>query len=398
MAGNLRVVEINTMVDGSTGRIMRGLAEVSEEKGIEVHTFSPMGRSQKTDYHRHHFIGTIFERRVCELINTHTGKQGHLNIIGTMLMIRKIQKLRPKVIHLHNLYSNFLNMKMLFNYIKKNHVKVIWTFHDCWPFTGQCPYFDIVQCSKWKTECDKCPMINQYPISKVDRSKKNFHEKKNLYSEMENVTIVTPSEWLADLTRQSFMKKHNIKVINNGIDTSGFKPVVSDFREKYGIKNKFIILGVSFAWGYRKGLDRFEKLAEKIDDRFIIVLVGMKTSNYAKDKIITIPRTDSVSELAEIYSAADVLLNPTREDNYPTINIEALCCGTPVLSYGAGGSAEVLTEDCGMVVNDGNVYDIMQRLREKNFDIRKCVERGREFDQRDRFLEYVELYENIIKD
>jgi glycosyltransferase involved in cell wall biosynthesis len=260
----------------------------------------------------------------------------------------------------------------------------------------------MVRCDKWKTGCEHCPQLRYYSFF-FDRSRELYRKKKELFSGLD-MTIVTPSRWLADLVKQSFLKDYPVTVINNGIDLTVFRPRESDFREKYGIPaDKHILLGVAFDWGVRKGLDVFLRLAEELDpDRYQIVLVG---TNDAVDKqlpsrIISIHRTQNQQELAGIYSAADLLLNPTREDTYPTVNMESLACGTPVLTFRTGGSPEMLDETCGAVVPCDDVEafqkEILRICEEKPFSGEQCIRRARSFDQNVKFREYVELYEKLL--
>lgn len=393
----MRIVEINSMNFGSTGKIMLGIAEIANKEGHEIWTFNPAGRTQKKNIINNYTIGNRYERFISSKINYYTGREGSLNLYGTYKFLAELNEIKPDILHIHNLHSNYINLEMLFEYINKNDIKTVWTLHDCLPFTGHCPYFDIVECEKWKNGCYSCPMVHEYPETRWDNSEKEYGRKKNLFTSVSDMTIVTPSNWLADLVKQSFLKVYPVKIIFNGIDMNVFKPRNSDFRRKNKLEKKFIILGVAFSWGYRKGLDRFEKLAELIDNRFQIVLVGIDKESVKSKKIMCIKRTDNQKQLSEIYSASDVLLNPTREDNFPTVNIEAMACGTPVLSYGAGGSAEAFDEKSGAVVSDDTIITTLERLYEKNFDKNDCTRRGNEFDQNRKFKEYLELYKMLEK-
>lgn len=214
------------------------------------------------------------------------------------------------------------------------------------------------------------------------------------------MALVTPSKWLCDLAKESFMKDYPIKVINNGIDLSIFKPTESDFREKYGLTDKKVILGVASDWGKRKGLDVFTELSDRLDDSYRIVLVGIdgKAQNLP-EKIITVKRTENQKELAEIYTAADLFVNPTREENYPTVNMESLACGTPVLTFKTGGSPEIIDSTCGTAVEADDVdameKEILRICQEKPYSDKACLERAKDFDMYDRFEEYVELYKEV---
>lgn len=390
------IVEINGGNKGSTGKIMIGIADVARKSGFEVHMFSPAGRSQLKDVPYNTFIGSSLEHQLCLKLNYYLSTEGKFNYIATLKLLHDLKRINPQIIHLHNIHNSYLNLEMLFRYINKNNIKVVWTLHDCWAFTGHCPYFDIVHCQKWKTQCHDCPLYQKYPATYRDSSGSEYLRKKKLFNSVKDMTIVTPSRWLADLTGQSFLQKYTVKVIYNGIDFKVFHPRTSTFREMHRMQKKFIVLGVAFSWGIRKGLDRFQKLAEQLDARFQIVLVGIGQEHVNSDRIICIPQTDNQEQLAEIYTAADVFLNPTREDNFPTVNIEALACGTPVLSYGAGGSAEAIDETCGMVVSDDTVIEVLHNLYQKNYDSQACLDRSRTFDQQLKFMDYANLYHVLL--
>lgn len=390
----MRIVEINSVNFGSTGKIMLSIAEVARKNGFEAITFCQKARTTVVKKNKgHYFIGTILERTVSAKLCAKLSIHGKFNFLATKALLHKIKKFKPDIIHMHNLHNDYINLPMLFNFIKKYDIPVVWTLHDCWSFTGHCPYFDIANCDKWKNGCYDCPSFWDYPYSKCDDSKKMYGLKKKWFTGVNNMTLVTPSKWLADLTRESYLKDYPVQVIYNGINLDIFKPTKSDFRKKYGLEDKVIILGVSFSWGYRKGLDVFMDLAEKLDDKYKIVLVGI--DKVESDKILCISRTANQKELAQIYSAADLLLNPTREDNFPTVNIEALACGTPVFTFDTGGSPEAIDDGCGVIVDKENIIENIencQLVREN------CVNRGKKFSEKEKFMEYVDLYKRVLKD
>ena len=400
----MRIVQINGGAKGSTGKIMMGIAEVARTQGHEVMCASPITTTNRDagedcGYYR---IGTFNSRRVNVALARITGFNGCFAWIETYKLLKKIDEFKPDIIHLHNLHDSYINLSMLFSYIKKHNVPTVWTLHDCWAFTGQCPHFTIVKCEKWKTGCHNCPQYKEYPASLYDNTKRMWNLKKKWFTGVENMTIVTPSKWLAELAKKSYLKEYSIEVINNGIDLDVFKPTPSNFRERYGIPaEKHIVLGVSFAWGYRKGLDCFVEMAEKLDGQYQIVLVGTddEIDKNLPQNIISIHRTQNQKELAEIYSAADVFAMPTREENYPTVNMEAIACGTPVVTFRTGGSPEMLNEEVGRVVPADDVNEMMSEIRKICENVRLRSEsfrsKAQEYIMEDRFLEYIDLYKSM---
>lgn len=392
----MRIAVINSGNHGSVGGIIRGVAKSAKERGHETYLFCPPGKMQTKGIPNNYFIGTVLERRVSDKLNYVFGTQGGFNFYSTTRLIADLRKLSPDIIHIHNLHTNYLNFELFFKYLKSYNGKVVWTFHDCWPFTGHCPHFEVEECMKWQEECYDCPLYNCYPENLIDRSNYLFKKKRALFTMINNLTVVTPSEWLMGYVKQSYFKNATLRHIANGVNLSVFTPTDSDFRRKYLIDDKFIVLSVAFSWGFKKGLDRIERIAEELDERFQVIIVGIDPSIVKNKKIICIPRTSSQKELAEVYTTSDVLLNPTREDTFPTVNLESLACGTPVLSYGAGGSAEAIDDSCGLVVNDDNVIKTIQNLYFHNFNSADCVKRAKLFSDKIKFLEYVELYETLL--
>lgn len=397
----MKIVSINLGKFGSTGKIMIGISHAAakgEHQCYQVYPASPMNFSKESN---DILISSFFARRVSAKLAYFTGYNGCFAAYATQKFLKKLDKIQPDIMHFHNLHNSYINLPMLFNYVKNKKIKVIWTLHDCWPFTGQCPYFDIVKCDKWKMGCYNCPQINVYPAAIVDRTEYMWKKKKEWFTGVKNLTIVTPSEWLAGLVKQSYLKDYPIKVINNGIDLNVFKPTESDFRQKYHLKDKYVLLGVAFDWGYRKGLDVFKKLGETLDERFKIVLVGTNESidKQLPDNIISIHRTNNQKELAEIYTSADLFVNPTKEEVLGMVNVEALACGTPVLTFRTGGSPECIDDTCGTVVECDDIDEMEKQIiricTENVFSESDCLERAKAFDENELFMKYVDLFESI---
>ena len=309
-------MQINGGAKGSTGKIMMGIAEVARAQGHEVMCASPITTTNRDagedcGYYR---IGTFNSRRLNVALARITGFNGCFAWFETYKLLKKIDEFKPDIIHLHNLHDSYINLPMLFSYIKKHNVPTVWTLHDCWAFTGQCPYFTIVKCDKWKAGCHNCPQYKEYTASLYDNTKKMWQLKKKWFTGVKNMTIVTPSRWLARLAQESYLKEYSIQVLNNGIDLNVFKPTQSNFRERYEIPaEEHIILGVSFAWGYRKGLDCFVEMAEKLGEQYQIVLVGTddEIDLHLQLNILSIPRTQKLKGLESVFSTGYECVIPT---------------------------------------------------------------------------------------
>lgn len=390
-------MQINsTCGSGSIGKICKAVSQLLSENKIENYILYTLGHS---DYPLGINCGNVLETRWYAFKSRIFGDYGFNASKSTKRIIRELDRISPNIVHIHNIHSHNCNFFELFQYLKERRIKVFYTFHDCWAFTGYCMYFDALNCSKWKTNCYDCPQRRKYSWF-FDKSEQLYNMKKLSFAGLDS-TIITPSEWLANLTKDSFLKGCQVKTINNGIDLSVFKPAESDFRQRYNIEEKFVILGVASIWEKRKGLDTFISLSKQLSDDFSIVLVGTtkKIDKFLPNNIISIHRTESQTQLAEIYSAADVLVNPTMEENFPTVNIESIACGTPVITYDTGGSAEMLNEHCGIVIKKGDYKSLLSEIKSlrcsKRFNSCACVDRASAYDQNVKFNEYLKLY--IIK-
>lgn len=394
----MKVVQINaTCGVGSTGKICVGISHLLTANGVENDI---LYSSRTNGYALGISCSDDRAIRLQALKSRFLGNYGFNSRRATRRMIAELERIQPDVVHLHNIHGHDCDLELLFSYFKEKKIKLIWTFHDCWAFTGYCPHFTMVKCGKWRTQCASCSQRRAYSWF-FDRSKELFERKKRLFTGLD-MTIVTPSQWLAGLVRESFLKGYPVQVINNGIDLAVFNPTPSGFREKYGLEGRKILLGVSFGWGISKGLDVFIKLAGRLPEEYRIVLVGAdaETDKLLPENILSIHRTQNQQELAEIYTAADLFLNPTREENYPTVNMESLSCGTPVLTFRTGGSPEIVDGTCGSVVPcddvDAMEREILRICTDSPYSRESCLKKAGEFDQNERFKEYLKLYERVI--
>lgn len=318
---------------------------------------------------------------------------------STKQIIERIKEIKPDVVQLHCVHGYYINYKLLFEYLNTTKIPVVWTFHDCWAITGHCAHPVVVNCERWKNEgCHDCPSKGRYPKSFFDYSRRNYDLKKSLFSANNNIHIVAVSEWLAGFVQESFLSDKDIRVINNGVDINTFRPCAEKSQEKYKI------IGVASAWGKGKGLYDFYKIREILpEEKYEITLVGL-TEQQIKElpKGITgISRTNSVEELAKLYSEANVLVNPTYADSFPSVNMESLACGTPVITYNTGGSPEIIDNKTGVVVEQGDVDGLIKaikQMKDASLSSADCRERAvEEYDKNKRFADYVNLYESLIK-
>lgn len=402
----MKIVQINSMDMFSTGNIMLNIARVARERGHTALTVSKktkMSRDRDRRDPNHIYVGSRVENTIHRYFSWITDLQDYGTIFGTIKLIMQIDRLKPDLIHLHDVLGWYLNIGILFRYIKWKQIPVVWTFHDCWAFTGRCIYFDAAKCDRWKSGCGECPQIGYMPSSwYFDHSAWNFKRKRRLFTAISNLTIVTPSAWLMGLTRESFLSGFPIKVINNGIDINKFKPTHGTLYWELKGQNRPIVLGVAATWSVRKGLNDFLRLAEELGADYQFFIVGISSNDIPASitNIRCLARTHDVEELANIYSAAEVLLNPTYEDNFPTVNLESLACGTPVVTYRTGGSPESVTPKTGRVVGQGDFIGLKEAVQEvcmlgKEHFTENCLQQSRKYDMKDRFNDYIDLYERI---
>lgn len=406
----MRVLQINSVGEyGSTGKIATDIAKVLESSGNEsliayARYNEPVGVksiriSSDLDVKIHGALARILD---CS---------GFASKLETRRAIKEFKKYDPDIIQLHNIHGYYLNAPMLFNYLKRSGKPVVWTLHDCWPFTGHCAYFDYTTtgnhkpCDKWKTGCKNCPNIKEYPASMLlDRSKQNYRRKKEIFTGVSNLTLVAPSEWLAEKVKESYLCDYDVKVINNGIDTLKIKPTSNqyamDFKDKNDLNNKFIVLGMASVWEPRKGLDDFLKIAARTSDediRFIIVGLSDDQISSLPKNVVGISRTNNIDELLSIYTLSNVLLNTTLDDNYPTTNLEARACGTPVITYKTGGSPESAGKNA-IVVEKGDINKVVETIKGLKDETIVLEEDNTPIKSKEEMAsDYLKLYEGIAK-
>lgn len=405
-----RLLQINPVLrmSTSTGRIMQEIGDLAMRHGWESYVAYSRGRDGvPTCTSRLLPVGGWGSVAWHGLMTRLLDRHGLASAGATRQLLKRVDSLQPDVVHLHNLHGYFLHYPLLFRYLATHRMPVVWTVHDCWLYTGHCYHYSSAECMGWQTGCGHCPQRELFPASwLVDRSHRNYIDKERAFTSIprERMVLVTPSAWMAREVRRSFLGAYDTRVIPNGIDTDAFRPCRDDeWLASHGLTGKHILLGVASVWSRAKGLDDFMRLATLLrpDERIVLVGLDGHAARHLPAGVVPLARTANVQQLAALYSMATALVNPTWQDNYPTVNLEAMACGTPVVTYRTGGSPEAVTPRTGMVVAQGDVEGLMR-------SVRLVERRGKEayaapcrqhalahFRKEDRYMDYLRLYDEM---
>lgn len=363
----MKVLFINSVYKrGSTGRIVAELGNIVEQSGGEYKV--AYGRGKRINDGHCYYIGNKFSVFFHAFVSRLTDKSGFYSRCPTKKLVQFIREYNPEIIHLHNLHGYYLNIEVLFNFLKTEFKgQVIWTLHDCWAFTGHCVHYTYAKCDKWRSLCYQCAEKKQYPKSVArDNCTKNYLQKKDCFVGVDNLILVTVSDWLKGQVQQSYLSNYNIIRIYNGVDCCSFTPTKSNFKEKHGIQDKKMILSVSDGWNQRKGWDKLLQVAEKAPADWVFVVVGVNNKQIRKlpNNILGFERIWEKKELIEIYSAADVFFNPSVEETFGLVTAEAMACGTPVVVMNSTACPELIkTENCGVVVETDDVATLIDAIK-----------------------------------
>lgn len=397
----MKILQINTVCgkSGSVGRITADLYQFMKKNDIESYVAYSRGEAFGIDEKNGVRIGSLFDNYLDGAITRVFDNAGFNSKSATKKFLERVDEIAPDIIHLHNLHGYYIHVGLLFEYIKEKGIKVVWTLHDCWSFTGHCCYFDFLNCDKWQTGCNNCLETKIYPKAFLDSSKKNYTRKRNVFTSLDKdkVILVTPSKWLERIVKKSYLKDYETRTIVNGINISDFSVTDNDIRKRYALGNSRIVLGVANKWDRRKGLDDFISLSQMLGEGYAFIAIGVDDAQMAKlpPEVIGVKGTNSVKELAKFYSAADVYVNPTYEDNYPTTNMEAQACGCPVITYKTGGSCENIIDGYGFSVEKGNLGSLCKAVKhifEVYIDKNQLAEKSKIFDKENTLKNYISLY------
>ena len=409
------LVEINTVVNNSTGRIMHDIQREADISGME--TLSIVGRRHVyTDVPCVKF-GNALSFWIHVIWTTLTDRHGLepvLSVIYTGKMVRRIREANPDIIHLHNIHGYYLHYPTLMKYLAYEYKgKIIWTFHDLWPITGHCAYYSAVNCDKWMTGCNHCPNKKRYPVSLgLDGSRKNYETKKELFTLLSNLTITVPSEWMASQVRQSFMGKYPVEVIHNGIDTAVFdhNKLIADLdiesnkcADETAWSDKKILLSVASIWDERKGLKDLVALSDKLSDDYVMVIVGLSKHQISRlpKGVIGITRTENIEELVSLYSRAHIFLNPSLEESFSLVTVEALSCGCPCIVLDTSAVAELVNDDNGVVLHSHkpeDYLDAIKSIENRGYSRESVRATALKYDNKYMLEGYMRLYGEVLRD
>ncbi|MBO7218205.1 MAG: glycosyltransferase [Clostridia bacterium] len=403
----MKLLQINAVYGvGSTGFIMRDIHELCLFEGIESFVAYSTTNVPESEIKNGYKIGGMFGKKLHAVLCRINGMQGYFSRFSTRRLLNYIEKIKPDIVSLHNLHSNYIHLNMLLRYLAKKDIKTIVTLHDCWYFTGGCFHYTAAGCDKWKKECGKCPKKrSDTPAFLFDRSKKILRDRKKYFDKIQKLTVIGVSEWIAEEAKKGIFKGRDVCVVHNGVDLDTFKPTESDIRQKYGVEDKFVILGPASKWLSTVNRECFEKITQNLKDDEVLMLLGCteEQKQNLPEGVIPLPFIRDRVELAKVYSAADVLVNPTREDTLCFMNLEPQACGTPVITFANTGTRETVDGVCGFTVENDNFASILEKIDvikrgTKSAYSSKCVEWIREnFKKKESYLNYIKIVSKISK-
>jgi len=396
----MKILQINAVFGiRSTGRLCKEIADYLNNNGHEGY----VAYSSGLPYEKGYVIGTAFGKKLHALQSRIWGLQAYFSKRGTRKFLEYMDNLKPDVVHLHNLHSNYINLKILLTYLAQKDIPTVLTLHDCWFFTGKCCHYTVDKCFKWQEGCFACPRLHKdNPSWFFDRTTKMYNDKKELFSNIPRLAVVGVSDWITNEAKKSFLSSAKIITkIYNCIDLDVFRSVAtSDLRKRMGLENKFVILGVASGWSNAKGLDKFIELAGILKDGMKIILVGgMKDNVPLPENIVHVKETDNIQELVQYYSMADVLLNLSPEETFGMVTAEAIACGTPAIVTNSTANPEIVGHNCGDVVKKECAIDVLLRIMlkikkkgKKHYESHCLTFAQKTFNSTQGIKDYINLY------
>lgn len=403
----MRVMQINAFYGyGSTGRIVEDIQKISEENGIEAYVAYSYTAYDESKLSNCYKMGNYVSKKLHALLSRINGRQGYFSVCSTKKLLKHMDKIKPDIVHLHNLHANFVNLNMLLDYLEKNNISTVVTLHDCWLYTGGCYHYTLDGCYKWQDKCGNCPKKRTDLKSHfIDKTEKNLQDRKRYFGKIKDLSIVGVSSWISEEAKKSVLNDKKHLVIYNGVDTEFFKDTPSDFKKEHGIEDKFVILGLGSKWLDPVNKEAFDYIVKNLPSDCAFVLFGC-----TKEQIEALPQgvvglgyIKNKDTVRKLYSMADVFVNSTREDTYPTVNMESQACGTPVVTYENTGTGETVDNMCSFLVETEDYKALFEKVMEikkngKKAYSDKCREFAeKSFDKEINYQKYMELYKEIYE-
>lgn len=399
----MKILQINaTYGYGSTGLIMKDIGDAAVQAGHEAY-FAYQSANGGVEHG--YAVGSWLDHKAHAVLCRIFGGQGDYSRVATKQLIRHIESIKPDVVHLHNLHSNFVHLNALLQYLGEHDIPTVITLHDCWFFTGKCFHYIDAGCDRFQTGCGNCPKKKAPPASLIfDRSAQNLADKDRYMHAIPRLKIVGCSQWICKEAKKGILQDLDISVIRNGVDTSVFKPYDKDAaKQALGLGDKFVIMGMANKWLQPANADAVNRIKASLEENDRILLVGCTDTQLRalkdENKIMAVGFIKSRESLARHYAAADVFLNITHADTLPTVNMESICCGTPVITYDSCGSPETVLPGCGYTVAKNDISGLLERIGElKKNRLQGVAETGiRNFDKNICYRDYIEAYEDLAK-
>ena len=400
----MKLLQINAVYGiGSTGHIVRDISIKAEESGIDSFVAYSVAREKPE---KGYLIGNTADKKVHALLSRVSGKQAFFSARATKRLVKYIDTIKPDIVHLHNLHSNYISLPVLLSELAERKIKVMLTQHDCWFFTGNCFHFSAIGCEKWEAGCRNCPGRNKIGTKSwiSDCTYSVWQEKKRLFSMIDDLVVVSCSDWLTDITRRSFLGNRRLMTIHNGVNLEVFRPITSNgIRTRLQIDDKaFVVLGMANKWLLERNREVLSAVLSMTD--IILVLLGCTKEQQIKvngSNVKTVGFVGDKHELACYYSAADVFVNLSWEDTFPTVNLESLACGTPIIAHYCTGVPEMVDAKVGMVIQPGCAEKMIAAINEvksvgKDYYSKHCRAKAeKEYDYKQCVAKYISLYQDM---
>lgn len=398
----MRVIQLNACYGyGSTGIIVRDLQDLCLRHGIECVVAFPKSKGTVKGGYR---IGNLFTNKIHAILARISGKQGYFSLFSTLKFLFYLNHYKPDIIHLHNLHGCYINLPALLKYAAKRKIAMVVTLHDCWFYTGGCSHYTSICCDKWLKECGNCPRRYDETAAYLwDGSSRILADRKRLFGNIKNLACVGVSNWIAEEAHRTVFKDAICMTIHNGVDIDFFHPVESDFREKYNLRDKKIILAPANKWFSEINQGTFNYFASHLSDEMCMVFIGTGCDEKRlTGNMINLGFISSQEKLRDVYSSADVMVNCTREESLSLLNVEVQACGTPVITYSNTGVKETVDGKCGFAVDNGNPKEMWTVLVNVLSKGRMCFSEDciswikQSFNKEYNYIKYIELYKRLI--